>query len=374
MKKLGVVLTVICVMLIGALFANAASDITESPNVKVIINGKITTYDDIPVIVDGRTLLPLRAILTNLGVPNDDSHIIWNGKEKSVTVIKDSVKIYLKVDSSTASIDGKDIEIDVAPINYKSRVYIPARFISQSLEKKVFWDGTTTTVTIADEKKFNEVKDILAKSNEALKNITKLKFSLSGDFNYKKDDIENSGDFTGLGECDKTSRIAHMSFTINTKGAHSNVENYITDEKFYTRQNTNSLWEIHDTPAGELDEAFNTNGSTFDTNASDTVVAGLVADTSSPDHIILKGDVYMDQLFNKTLNQGKPEDVLYKKFHMEIYIDKKTNLLSKVAGSVVYGIPSKTGSKDYEMSENVNVTYSDYNGNVNIVIPEELLK
>lgn len=372
MKKLGVVLTVICVMLIGVLFANAASDITESPNVKVIINGKITTYDDVPIIVDGRTLLPLRAILTNLGVPNDDSHIIWDGKEKSVTVIKDSTKIYLKVDSGTASLNGKDIEIDVAPINYKSRVYIPARFISQSLGKKVFWDGSTTSVTIRDEKDFNEVKEIFSKTNEASKNITKLKFSLSGNFNSKENNIEKSADFTGQAECDKKGRIMHISFGINTKGVHENVESYFTDKNLYMKQNVGTRWMVSEIPAGQLDEAFSTNGNTFDFNASDSIIAGLVADTSNSDQIILKGDVYMDQIY-KTLNQGKPDGIKYKKFYTEVYIDKKTNLLSKVVGNVVYGTPSKTGTKDGEKVINVQITYSDYNGNVNIVMPEELL-
>lgn len=373
MKKLGAVLTVICVMLIGVLFANSASDITESPNVKVIINGKITTYDDVPVIVDGRTLLPLRAILTNLGVPNDDSHIIWNGKEKSVTVIKDSVKIYLKVDSTTASIDGKDVEIDVAPINYKSRVYIPARFISQSLGKKVFWDGTTTTVTIADEKKFNEVKEIFSKTNEALKNVTKLKFSLSGDVNIRRNDADNKADFTGQGECDKSSRMLHVLFSINAKGSHPSVESYTTDKSIYIRQNVGNSWGVNDTPAGQLDEGLNTNGNTFDANAGDSLIAGLIPDTSNPDQIVLKGDVYMDTLFN-TLNQdNKPEGATYKKFYMELYIDKKTNLPSKVVGSVVYGIPPRDGTKEDETFENIIVTYSDYNGNVNITLPEELL-
>ena len=47
-------------------------NVVESPNVKIVIDGKIGTYTDMPIIVNGRTLLPLRAVLSNMGVLNDD--------------------------------------------------------------------------------------------------------------------------------------------------------------------------------------------------------------------------------------------------------------------------------------------------------------
>ena len=57
-----------------------------------------------------------------------------------------------------------------------NRTYIPARFVAESLGKVVMWDASTTSVLITDEDKFNEVKDILGKSKEAMAKLKKYKF------------------------------------------------------------------------------------------------------------------------------------------------------------------------------------------------------
>ena len=150
MKK---TILILALVLMTGLFTvvNAASAITEKADVKVSVNGTVGSYTDPPIVVDGRTLLPLRALLTNLGVTNDNEHIIWNGAEQSVTVIKDSTKIYLAVGTTNAKINDAAATIDVAPINYKSRVYIPARFVAEAFGMNVAWDAGTKSVLITSQ-------------------------------------------------------------------------------------------------------------------------------------------------------------------------------------------------------------------------------
>lgn len=97
-------------------------------------------------------MLPLREVLTNLGVQNDDQHIIWNSRDQSVTVIKDTIQIYLKVGDENAKINDKPVIVDAAPVNYNSRVYIPARFIAEALGMKVNWDIDSKTISIQSTK------------------------------------------------------------------------------------------------------------------------------------------------------------------------------------------------------------------------------
>jgi len=59
-------------------------------NVKIRIDGKFGEYSNVPLNLYGRILLPFREILKNLGVPDDDKHIIWDGKNRTVTVKKDN--------------------------------------------------------------------------------------------------------------------------------------------------------------------------------------------------------------------------------------------------------------------------------------------
>jgi len=62
----------------------------EVENVKIRIDGKFGEYSNVPLNLYGRILLPFREILKNLGVPDDDKHIIWDGKNRTVTVKKDN--------------------------------------------------------------------------------------------------------------------------------------------------------------------------------------------------------------------------------------------------------------------------------------------
>lgn len=137
MKK--VIASVLTCIIIFLFTFNTYADgnITENPNIKIVVNGSLKSYSDIPIIVNGRTMLPFREILSDLGVQNDNQHIIWNGYESSIKVVKDSIQIYLKVGSDKAAINGVSEPLDTVPINYKNKAYIPVRFIAQCLQKRV---------------------------------------------------------------------------------------------------------------------------------------------------------------------------------------------------------------------------------------------
>ncbi len=148
------VLAVLFVFFVFPAVSYAEDNIAEVPNTKVIINGQNIVFDDVIISSKGRTLLPLRALLTSLGVQNDDDHIIWNSKEKSVTIIKDSTKVKLYSGRDTAYLNDVPIKLDVPPLIYSknNRTYIPVRFVAQSLGKIVNWDDTTKSVFIDDPK------------------------------------------------------------------------------------------------------------------------------------------------------------------------------------------------------------------------------
>jgi hypothetical protein len=88
-------------------------------------------------------MLPLREIATQLGVSNDDQHIKWDAVKKTVYLSKDNSVINLEINRKTATVNGKVVELDVAPLIYANRTYIPVRFVSQSFGKKVVWDDSS---------------------------------------------------------------------------------------------------------------------------------------------------------------------------------------------------------------------------------------
>ena len=113
--------------------------------IKIIINDKPVTFDQMPVIVDGRTLVPLRGISETLG-----AEVLYTAATKRVTVTRDGVVVKLKIGSAEAYIDREEKTLDVPATVISDRTMVPVRFISEAYGSKVEWDGNTKTVIIKD--------------------------------------------------------------------------------------------------------------------------------------------------------------------------------------------------------------------------------
>ncbi len=105
--------------------------------------GVIKRNDVAPIIVNDRTLLPVRFISENLGAAVD-----WNAEQSKATISKDGTEIVLYIDSTTAYINGKAVTLDSPAIIRSDRTYTPVRFIAEALGAKVDWDATTSQAII----------------------------------------------------------------------------------------------------------------------------------------------------------------------------------------------------------------------------------
>lgn len=113
------------------------------PPIQVKVNGQVQHYDQSPVMVQGRTLVPLRGIFEALGAQVD-----WNPETQTVTAIKGEVTISLVRGSREAVINGQSISLDVPANTMNGRMMVPTRFVSEALGAKVTWDGATRTVLV----------------------------------------------------------------------------------------------------------------------------------------------------------------------------------------------------------------------------------
>ena len=101
-----------------------------------------------PVIKNGRTLVPIRAIVDALGGTVD-----WDGNERKVTVSLGSTTIELWIGKNTARVNGTDTPIDssnskVVPEIINGRTMLPLRFVTENLGCQLQWDPNTKTITI----------------------------------------------------------------------------------------------------------------------------------------------------------------------------------------------------------------------------------
>ena len=111
--------------------------------IKVIVNDYPLVFDVAPVIIEGRTMVPLRTIFEALG-----AEITWNGDTRTVIVNKGNTEISLKLDSKEAIVNGKKVSLDVPACAISGRTMVPARFVSESLGCDVDWDRNTKTINI----------------------------------------------------------------------------------------------------------------------------------------------------------------------------------------------------------------------------------
>ena len=97
----------------------------------------------VPVVVKGRTLLPIRAIVEAMG-----GTVGWDGKANKVTIKMDKTTIILTIGKKQATVNGKTVTLDVAPQLLNDRTMVPLRFVVESLGAIVEWEDVTQTVTI----------------------------------------------------------------------------------------------------------------------------------------------------------------------------------------------------------------------------------
>lgn len=139
MKKILCIL--LCLMMIPV------SSIAADDNIKVIVDGTEIYFDQPPIIVDSRTLVPLRAIFEALG-----ANVEWNGEIATVTAEKGTTSISLQIGSSRiykTTLDGEVyFDIDTYARLVNNRTLVPVRAISEALGAKVEWINETKTVVI----------------------------------------------------------------------------------------------------------------------------------------------------------------------------------------------------------------------------------
>ena len=101
-------------------------------------------YQTAPVIFNGRTFVPIRAIIEALGGTVD-----WNASTQTLTISLNKINIVLGIGNKSASVNGVDTALDDAPyISDTGRTMLPLRFVAENLGHTVNWDDTSKTITI----------------------------------------------------------------------------------------------------------------------------------------------------------------------------------------------------------------------------------
>ena len=102
---------------------------------RYISSGGEKVLDVPPQILNSRTVVPFRTIFEELGYT-----LSWEDLTKKLTAIKDGVTMELWINKATATINGKEIALTVAPQIIGGRTFVPLRFISENSGAYIEWN------------------------------------------------------------------------------------------------------------------------------------------------------------------------------------------------------------------------------------------
>ena len=130
---------------IKANFVKADGSSTVDPKTAIIMQignksvnayGKTIASDVAPLIINSRTMVPIRIVTETLGGSAD-----WNGKAQVVTLNINGKTITMKI--------GVVLEkYGVAPLIIDNRTYVPIRFVAEELGATVDWNADTQEIVI----------------------------------------------------------------------------------------------------------------------------------------------------------------------------------------------------------------------------------
>lgn len=147
MKKLiTLFLTAFLALTVMVFPASAAGEI------KVVLDGKEISFDQPPVIVNDRTMVPMRAIFEALGAEVD-----WNEETRTATGSKCGIYIDFQIDEPYMLKNTINIELDAPATLINGRTMLPVRAVAESFGVEVSWEAETRTVYMKDLENLNTI-------------------------------------------------------------------------------------------------------------------------------------------------------------------------------------------------------------------------
>jgi hypothetical protein len=116
--------------------------------VDLYVDTELIETDTPPTVVDGRTLVPVRAIFEALGATVD-----WDNTTRTATGKRGDTTVVIQIGNTTAYVNGEAKTLDVPAQLINGRTMVPARFVSEALGCEVTWYQKTQTAAVADKTK-----------------------------------------------------------------------------------------------------------------------------------------------------------------------------------------------------------------------------
>ena len=146
---------ILCAFLVLVVCLSVLAGAESTKPVNVNLNGKEVNcawYGQPATIVDGRTMVPLRAIFEALG-----ADVIWDGGTRTVFAAKDGDVVELTVGRAELVKNKAIVPVDVPALIMNDRTLVPARAVAEAFGVFVEWDAASRTVLLTSADTSSEI-------------------------------------------------------------------------------------------------------------------------------------------------------------------------------------------------------------------------
>ena len=133
----------------GMLLSGVTVAYGEESNISLQINGSEISAEVPPTIMEGRTMVPVRAIFEAVG-----ANIDFNAETKTITAKKGDTTVNMTVGAKIATVNSKEVQLDAPAVIVNGRTLAPARFVAETFGYTVQWDSENKIVKITGSTEF----------------------------------------------------------------------------------------------------------------------------------------------------------------------------------------------------------------------------
>ena len=146
-KIMSVLIALTLLLPLGGAIAADAGEEFSSPRINVSIDGQLVNFtDQTPIIVNGRTLVPVRDVFETLGFDVD-----WDETARAAVLMNEDYHVVITIGMRMFMINGVMRTLDVPAQLIGGRTMLPIRAVLESVGYYVGWNGRTQTVIVRSE-------------------------------------------------------------------------------------------------------------------------------------------------------------------------------------------------------------------------------
>jgi len=166
--------------------APAVTALAERDTISVTVDNVEVKFDQTPVIDEGRTLVPVRAVFETAG-----AFVDWDQNTQTATITRGGIEVNITLYDNVLYKNGEAIALDVPAKMVNDRILIPVRAIGEAMDFVISWDGWHSQVVVSTDG--TSMRPYAGRSKAFKKLTDAALYYREGTFAWENIDVDGDG-------------------------------------------------------------------------------------------------------------------------------------------------------------------------------------